>query len=229
MSNIILRQIRRKDMHLILTLDKKVYPISSPVNENVLCQWYARNPEFGMIYEKNGKIIAVCVVIPLNAKAWNKFVDGKLSEAQLAGKCIFDSSKDDKLALHVYHLEKLDSSLNNLHLKFLGDLSCILQKLKVSNKKLRVIGLSGLCTTNKGIRLFTEVFGCKENRYISDEYVLKNFSKNACRKYVKTSVCMLRSKKELDNKLKKSYKLINRCRLLVTTPGEKSLVWRYLK
>ncbi len=221
MSNITLRQTKFKDMKLILALDKKVYPTDSSVTQNLLRKWYMRNPEFGMIYENKGKIVGVCIAIPLNTKSWNNFVDGQLSESELAGNCIFDNSKDDKWGLHIYHVERLDASLANLHMRFLKDLSQIIQKLRKTNKHLKVIGFSGLCTTKEGIKLFTDILNCKESRYVSDEHIFEKTGK----KYV----YHIKSKNELDDKQKKGYKLVNRCKLLVTTPDEKSLVWHYLR
>ncbi len=216
-----LKPIRKEDYKLLLELDKKVYPTDSPVTPDILTQWYQRNPEFGMIYKKENKIIGVCIVMPLNAKAWIKLINGELSESELNSDDIFDNSKDEEIGIHGYHIEKLDKSVKEFYKTCLVDLSAIVNNLRIKNPKLKVIGFSGLCVTNEGIGLFSRKLTCKERHYKCNEYILEKDNKKI--------VFKANSKKELDSKIAVGYKLINRCQMLVSYPGEKSIIWEFFK
>ena len=99
-----LRPIKKEDYELLLELDRKVYPTDDPVTPNILDNWFAKNPEFGMIYENEG-IDAISIVIPLNKKGWDGLTSGDLSEADMKDDLIYDGKNN--IYLHVYHIEKL--------------------------------------------------------------------------------------------------------------------------
>ncbi|MBS3092929.1 hypothetical protein J4466_05940 [Candidatus Pacearchaeota archaeon] len=216
-----LKTIRKENYRVLLELDKKVYPTDSPVTPRVLDQWYQRNPEFGMVYREKGKIVGLGIAIPLNAKAWKRLINGELAESDLNSETIFDNSKDKEIGIHVYHIEKLDKSIKEFHKTFLIDLSKIIGKLRIKNPNLEIIGFSGLCVTNEGIGLLSRKLTCKEREYKCNEYILEKDNKKI--------VFKADSKKELDSKIADGYKLINRCQMLVTYPGEKSIVWEFFK
>lgn len=214
-----LKSIRKEDYKLLLELDRKVYPTDSPVTSAILDQWYQRNPEFGMIYQEKGRILGLGIAIPLNARAWKKLINGELAESELNSETIFDNSKDNEIGIHVYHIEKLDKSIKEFYKTNLLDLSKIIDKLRIKNPNLKVIGFSGLCVTNSGIGLFSEKLNCKELKYKCGEYILEKDGRKI--------VFKANSKKELDNKIAERYSLINRCQMLITYPGEKSIIWEF--
>jgi len=211
------RPIKKEDYDLILDLDRKVYPTKHPVTKDIFDKWYYQNPEFGMIYEENNKIKGVYIVIPLNFKGWRELIAGNLAEADLNENTIFNNLRDKELGIHIYHIEKLDKSLKNFHRTCLNYLAKEINKLKSVNPSLRIVGLSGLCVTNEGINLFKNKLNCREREYICREHI---FEKDG-----KKHLFLVETNKELSNLTKKGYSLINRCQMLVTYPGEKSIVW----
>jgi deoxyhypusine synthase len=207
------------DFKLILETDKKLYPTSSPVTESIIQSWYIRNPEFGMIFEKDNKIAGMCIIIPLNKENWQKLTDGKLKKSEMTPATIFDNSKDEEIGIHIYHIEKLDNSIKDFNKIALESLSKLIEKLRHKNKELTISGLSGLCVTAEGIGLFENKFKCKERNFIIDEHILEKNGKNF----------VAESKKEADEKVKQGYTYLNRCKMLVLNSNEKSEVWNYLK
>ena len=93
-----------------------------------------------------------------------------------------------------------------------------IESLKEKNPELKVIGFSGLCVSPEGINLFENKFNCRERDY----------------KYQETIMEKDRSKividfKKVNEKQQGGWKLINRCKMLILYPKEKSVVWNYLK
>jgi len=208
----IIRSITKGDYKKLLDLDKEVYPTDSPVTEKILDKWYALNPEFGMIYEENNKIIGVCIVIPLNKKGLEKLINGELAESDLDDKWIFNNKKDKAIGIHGYHLEKLKPEIKSFYKTCLQDLSLIINNLKNHNPKIKVIGFSGLCVTKDGINLLENEFNCRERKFISRENIIE---KEGRKKIILTE------EKDKNIKLPKGYILLNKCKMLVTYPGEK--------
>lgn len=214
------RAITKKDFRLILQQDKRVYPTDSPVTEDILKSWYTKNPEFGMIYEDEKKnVVGNCVIIPLNGTSWEKLISGKLGESEMSSKTIFDNSKDKEIGIHIYHIEKIDKKVQDFHKIVLSDIKRIIKDLRIRNHKLKVVGLSGLCVTAEGIGLFENKFNCKERNYICEEHIMKRG----------TEIALAKNLEEVKEKKKKEFKIVNRCKMLVLYPNEKSLVWDYLK
>ena len=120
-----LRKINQQDFQLILEQDKEVYPTASPVTKEIIKKWYKKNPEFGMIYEENGKVVGDCVIIPLNSNGWKSLIDGKLSESETNEKTIFDNSRDNEIGIHIYHIEKIDKNIKELYKIVLSDFTKI--------------------------------------------------------------------------------------------------------
>lgn len=214
------RSITQKDYTKILELDKNVYPTDNPVTSEILDKWYKKNPEFGLIFENDkGNLEGVCITIPLNKKAWNKLISGKLAESDLNSKTIFDNSRDEKIGLHIYHIEKFSDKRGFYENALIG-LNSVVGNLKKSNPELRIIGFSGLCVTSQGIDLFYNKFNCKEGKFVNLEYILK---KNNRLEIFKTN-----SQNELSEKIKQGYEYVTRCKMLVLYPNEVSLVWENL-
>jgi len=212
-----LRAITPKDYRLIIESDEKVYPTSNPVTLDVIKQWYSKNPEFGMIYENNG-IEGTCIAIPLNSHGWNKLINGKLAESEMNEKTIFDNSRDKEIGIHIYHIERLNPKIKEFYKTALKDLSGIVNRLRQTNKELGVIGFSALAVTIPGINLFEKKFNCKERSYICSENILAK----------KGNLIVVDTKSEsIENKLKEGYRFVNKCKMLVLFPSEKSVVWKY--
>lgn len=227
------RAIKPKDYGLVLDLDRKVYPTASPVSKRDIRRWYIRNPEFGMIYEKPNKICGVCIVIPLNAKAWKRLINGNLNESEMNEKDIFNNSKDQNFGLHIYHIEKIKPS-NDFHKTCLKDLALIINKLRIinrlrnTNKKLKLMGVSALCTSKKGIALFEKRLKFKERGYICSEHIVQE--SNQLGSLIK--VVQLDKDADIADPARKKAagcKILNRCKLLVIFPKEVSVIWKYIK
>lgn len=224
------RPIKKEDYKILLELDKKVYPTKSPATVKTIEKWYSKNPEFGLIYEKDNKIAGICAAIPLNSKGFEKITLGKsmkedsnedfiFDEGDLDEKTIFDNSRDTEIAIHIYHIEKLDSSIKEFYKRSLEKLSHILKKLKKRNKNLKVTGFSGLCSSVEGINLFYNKLGCRERKYICPEHIIE---KNGQKIIAKDN-----SLEDIKKRFK-GYDHINRVKMLITYPSENSIIWKYL-
>lgn len=215
------RILTEKDYELILEMDKKVYPTSSPVTKEIIKSWYIKNPEFGVVFEENNKIAGVLIAIPLNKQSWKKLINGTLKESEMSKKTIFDNSQDRELGIHIYHIEKLDTNLKEFYKISLNYLASLLDNLKKKNNNLKLIGFSGLCVTSEGINLFEKKFKCKERDFVVQEHILEKDGKRI--------VLETNSKEVIQNKIDEGYNFITKCKMLVLYPEEKSIVWDYLQ
>jgi len=190
------RQISRKDFSKILKLDKKVYPTQKPVTEEILSNWYSRNPEFGLVLEKGGNIVGYLVAIPLNKESWEELIFGNLAEAEMEDEHIFNSKKDKQIYVHIYHVEKFiqDKKITRLMLEEM-----------MQKTKFKIGGMSAYCVTPVGINLF-EKLGFKEGKFISKEHIME--------KGKKLFVFEL-NPEQLKQKTEGGYSLITRCKMLV--------------
>jgi hypothetical protein len=213
------RAIAKKDYALILGMDKKIYPTDSPVTEKIISSWYVNHPEFGMIFQEGKNISGVCIAIPLNKKGWSLLVQGKLKESEIGEEYLFNKGRDFELGIHIYHIEKL-SNMKEFYVLALKALKEKVNALSAKNKKVAVIGFSGLCVSPSGIGLFEKKFSCEEKSYLCQEHILRNGKK--------LELFEPTSKKALELELKKGKVLVNRCKMLVSFPFEESIVWRYL-
>ena len=91
----------------------------------------------------------------------------------------------------------------------MAELSEIVKRLNVEVK-----GVSALCVTPCGINLFSEKLKFKERKYVCSEHILKKDGQ-------------LIVSDNPQQKEREGYILINRCRMLLTTPKEESSVWNY--
>ncbi len=190
------------------------------MTSEILSNWYKKNPEFGMIFEDDkGELEGVCISIPLNKNGWNKLINGKLSEADLNSKTLFDNSRDKEIGLHIYHIERL-SDRNDFYKDSLNGLNDIIQDLRKINPSLKIIGFSGLCVTPSGIGLFYNKFNCRERKFVNQEHIF--------RKEGKLKIFNINSYSQFSNVLKEGYEYLNRCKMLVLYPDEFSLIWDYL-
>lgn len=166
-----LRPINKSDYKRILSFDNRVYPTADSVTPDAMKTWYQNNPEFGMVYELGGRTVGVCAFIPLKRSSWEKIISGKLSESDLGSKNIFDIQKDNEIALHNYHVEKLLLT-EDYYIRILSDLNKLIGNLKKINPKLKIAGLSALGTTSLGLGLFQNRFNFQEKKFISTEHIL---------------------------------------------------------
>jgi hypothetical protein len=214
------RTLNEKDYKLILDMDKKVYPTFSPVTKDIIKSWYIKNPEFGVIFEENQKIIGVLIAIPLNERSWKKLINGNLKESEMNEKTIFDNLMDKKLGIHLYHIEKLDANIKEFYKISLTHLASLLDNLKKKNNNLKIIGFSGLCVTPEGINLFEKRLNCKERDFVIQEHILEKDEQKI--------VLETDSKEIIHNKINEGYNYITKCKMLVLYPNEESMVWSYL-
>ena len=213
------RQASRRlgDYDWLLTADKKLYPTDRPVTLESLGQWYQRNPEFAFFC---GGRDGVCASIPLSRKGWEKLVAGAVAESELESAHIFDNTRDQAIAIHVYHIERDPQSKSGFYLHALEKLGRVVEELKTTNPHLAVCGFSGFCVTNQSIGLFKNRLSCRESRLVSTEHIM--------RKNAQLFVFDLQSDIALTAKISEGYELMNRCQMLVTSPGDESIVWRFL-
>jgi hypothetical protein len=210
-----LREINKKDYEVLLDLDKKVYPTEKPVTSKVLDKWFSNNLEFGMVYENEGNILCLGIVIPLNKAGWEGLISGKLLESELNEKTIFDINRDNEIYLHLYHIEKLDEKIKDFYKIWIKDLGKLCSNLGVPVK-----GFSALCVTPAGIGLVYNKLNFRERSFINSEHILK---KNG-----KLTIFEFETKKDLLEKLVEGYIYLNRCKMLVLYPNEPSIVWEFL-
>jgi len=174
-----------------------------------------------MVFENSdGKLEGMCITIPLNKTGWNKLINGKLAEADLDSKTIFDNSRDKEIGLHIYHIERFSDG-KGFYKNSLNGLNSVLENLRKTNPKLNIIGFSALCVTSQGIGLFYNKFNCQERNFINTENILKRNGK--------LEIFNATSQKQLSEKLRQNYEYLNRCKMFVLYPNEPSLVWEFLK
>lgn len=217
-----LRSYKNDDYKKILEQDRIVYPTAKPVNKKTINSWYVTNPEFGMIYEIDSKVVGTCMVVPLNRQSWEKLIKGDLLESDLDKEAIFDNSKDKEIALHIYHMEKLLLT-EKFYSRILIDLNKIIENLRKSNHKLKIIGSSSLCTTGLALDLFQDRFNYEEKAYRSTEHII---SKGNNLYIFDTKI---NSVKKLQEKLKRGFAYHHRCKMLELYPRDFSIIWSYLK
>ena len=217
-----LRPIDKSDYKRILSFDNRVYPTTDFVTPDDMKIWYTNNPEFGMVYELGGRTVGACAFIPLKRSSWEKVINGKLTESGLGSKDIFDIRKDNEMALHNYHVEKLLLT-ESYYIRILSDLNKLIENLKKINPKLKIVGLSALGTTSLGLGLFQNRLNFQEKEYISTEHILLKDKK----------LFLFNEKdggqKKLSKKLKEGYSYYQRCKMIVLEPSDFSLVWSYIK
>lgn len=88
------RNLTQDDYSELLTLDSAIYPTDFPVTPSILNTWFKKNPEFGMVHEKDSAVLGYFIVIPLNKEGWSKIISGELEECDLDESCIFDVDSD---------------------------------------------------------------------------------------------------------------------------------------
>lgn len=212
------RSIQQGDYELLFKLDQAVYPTASPVTGQILAQWYKHNPEFGIIFPGSDPTTTrgLFVTIPLSELGWRKLVSGELTEKDMIGDMIFDPHKDKKIALHNYHIEKFTEE-KGFYMIALGALAQVTSSVAPTAE---LLGLSAYAVTESGLALHENIFNMHEGSYISKEYVVNEGGV--------LRVANLNNQEEVE-KLTARGATAQRCKMLVTIPGEKSVVWDFLK
>ena len=223
----LLRKIEKSDYDLILQLDSKVYPVSSEnkINSLIIDNWYNKYPDYGMIYvdQKNkSNIVAMCIIIPMEYKTWEKLIKGECFENNINVKW---DTNDNKIGVHLYHIEVLNRNIvgKEFYKTMLKDLNQIAKKYNHN-----IIGLSGYCVTVKGNRLFQKILNCKnaddlnEDKNKKSEFIIKDHNNLKI-------IEML-----FDTDIDKINGYVSKCNMLYTKRNENndnmsaSLVWNYL-
>ena len=223
----LLRKIEKSDYDLILQLDSKVYPVSpeNKINSLIIDNWYNKYPDYGMIYvdQKNkSNIVAMCIIIPMEYKTWEKLIKGECFENNINVKW---DTNDNKIGVHLYHIEVLNRNIvgKEFYKTMLKDLNLITKKYNHN-----IIGLSGYCVTVKGNRLFQKILNCKnaddlnEDKNKKSEFIIKDHNNLKI-------IEML-----FDTDIDKINGYVSKCNMLYTKRNENndnmnaSLVWNYL-
>ena len=223
----LLRKIEKSDYDLILQLDSKVYPVSpeNKINSLIIDNWYNKYPDYGMIYvdQKNkSNIVAMCIIIPMEYKTWEKLIKGECFENNINVKW---DTNDNKIGVHLYHIEVLNRNIvgKEFYKTMLKDLNQIAKKYNHN-----IIGLSGYCVTVKGNRLFQKILNCKnaddlnEDKNKKSEFIIKDHNNLKI-------IEML-----FDTDIDKINGYVSKCNMLYTKRNENndnmnaSLVWDYL-
>lgn len=222
-----LRPIQQKDVPKILSSDEDIYPVS--LSSSTFETWLLKSNrynEFGMMYVNNDdEIVACCIVIPLNMYGFMKLINGELKEKDISDEHLFSTETEtNKVGLHFYHIEKYDKyCCKKFHEVALRDLSNVLKHVEQKRKsKLQVIGCSALAVSKEGIHLFYNVLNFKElgSSYCNEHLLTKNG---------KVHIVKTTKNGEIEEYLEKGFTYLNRCKLLVSFPGEISKVWTFLK
>ena len=206
----------------ILSFDNRVYPTKSPVTSGMMSFWYKKNPDFGMVYDIGGKTIGVCAFIPLKKSSWEKVINGELSESDIRPDDIFDISKDNEIALHNYHVEKLLLT-EDYYIRIFKDLNKLIENLRKINPKIKLIGVSAFATTSLGLGLFQNRLGFHEKKFVSTEHILLKDNKLALFDEKNGG------QKQLDKKLLNGYVYYQRCKMIILEPNDLSVVWTFIK
>ena len=119
----------------------------------------------------------------------------------------------------MYHIEKFGFP-GEFHRASLGALANIVSSLKFRNPGLEVIGFSAICVTADGIRLFHDKLSFRERGFIIREHII--------RKNGRVEIFTPGSQEDLTNKLNQGYEHVTRCKMLVSLPGEPSIVWKIM-
>lgn len=244
------RPICKDDYPLLLTLDKKLYPTDSPVTEEILDVWFARNPEFGMVFCDRTEAASPIaqtrpsgffVCIPLCKSAWERLVAGKMAESDIQNEDVFDGSRDSELFLHIYHLEKdiggrIKKEYGKVQAKGwfthegLGHLAALvkqIQKLALTGNNeslvstsIQLRGISALSVSASGIKS-CENMGLREGRFVSNEYIVESH----CGKKKHVEVLTFSTETEAQESCRATGKrIVNRTKMLATRRnGEKML------
>mmetsp|Transcript_51985 Transcript_51985/g.105906 ORF Transcript_51985/g.105906 Transcript_51985/m.105906 type:complete len:237 (-) Transcript_51985:19-729(-) len=213
----------------LLRADAELYPCGSPCTVETVRSWYQNpgNEEFAQVFERNGTMVGMCVVIPLSRKGWEELISGVRSEAEIDGTCSFSADRDKEVGLHLYHLEKNDPSIKDFfRAHCLPALSAVVKKLGSP----QVIGFSGLCVTQASITIFSDKLNCtEEESYDAEEHIL-----NARGEVARQVITGEQLRKEFGDEwatseaFQSKYEHQARCQMLVTRRGANSLVWNFL-
>jgi D-3-phosphoglycerate dehydrogenase len=221
-SQVNLHPINKSDYKRILRFDNIVYPTADSVTPAIMESWYIKNPEFGMVYKLGGRPVGVWAIVPLKRSGWKKVINGELSESNISQKDVFNIQKDDEIALHIYHVEKLLLT-EDYYIRILSDLNKLIENLRKTNPKLKIAGLSALGTSSLFLGLFQNRFNFQEKKFISTEHILLKGKK----------LSLFNEKdggqKGLVKKLQEGYGYYQRCKMIVLEPNDFSLVWSYVK
>lgn len=201
----------------LLNLDYKIYPTENSLLVDQLETIIAPNVEFTFMLKQDDSEFAVASVFALKPTEWHRLITGEISEADLTTESMFNIETDSSLALHVYHIEKLDvRSTERVWPHFLSALKEKATVLREKNPAIDIVGFSGLTASPSGFHLFSSKFGCLERNYKCSEKIFKHAVTGDL--YVSND----------EESVPDSMIFICSCKMLVLYPGEKSIVWDFL-
>lgn len=175
-------------------------------------------------------VAGLAVFIALSAQGWERLLGGAVSEADLSSADdLFDPARDAAAYLHCYHIERLAPGA--------GFADRVLRD--AAHLGHRVGGLSGLCVTAAGRRLFGESWGCGERAPRCEEHVwraaatgTRRIVQGAARPESPSELLRLLlgcNFREACLRLRSTpFELECRCQMMATRPGEPSAVWSVL-
>lgn len=211
-----LRHIKEDDYPLVIELDNKIYPSLEGVTVQSMHVWYERNPEFGLIFTDGPMVTGALICIPLKKSSWVSLTRGDISEARLAHKDIFDINRDNEIAIHIYHIEKLAKAITHFSKLALRELNKSVRNLCALKASLKISGYSAFCATPQGMHLFSDALAFKEGVCVSDEHIVRS----------KKGVRIERGKTEtVMANIAPGEVYICRCSMLTLRPNDESELW----
>lgn len=204
--------------------DQAIFPTAHPMTLDILLPLFRRHPNFALGYHTTeGSLAAVSLAIPLKETSWRNLIAGEIEESGLeAARDSFDPEVDLNLAIHWYHTEVLDKAVfpTGFYLRSLADLGHVVAEIRKEYQGLRIAGISALAVSKSGIGLFEGKLGFREQKWVSQEYVVKD----------EDGICALVTAESEEEAREKSQGRIvqNRIKMLVLERGQQSVVWDHV-
>ena len=148
------RECKRERVFEILNNDFSLYPTDSPVTREIIIEWLRYYPQCAATWQdkENDEEWANVVLVPLSEKGWQRILHSRpFRESDLYGDLLFRPQIDDKVAFHIYHVEKNRISAERsfrLHV----NLCQYVNDFLIPTVNVSVLGFSAYCVTNDGIR-----------------------------------------------------------------------------
>jgi len=174
-------------------------PTPPPLRPEHVAAWLHRTPQFSAVFEVTPSVkeAGVLVTVALNERGWAELASGRLDEADLVPRAEFNANPDDaacyrylydpargdaKLALHVYHVERMAAWASDggtpfsqrcfQHVGAAWRQLCDAQR-RAGRPVPTLLGFSALVVTGAGERLFRDRLGFAELAFCSPLYVVE--------------------------------------------------------
>lgn len=228
------RAIRSDEYDYVLGLDGELFPIADPPTPAALRIWYSRNPEFGMMMDDtdSGQIVGVNIIIPLNEQGFLGMMSGEVSEASVCSEHIYNAERDDTLALHCYHIEKMGRVSGFVHYALRELCRIVIEAKQQRRRALKIVGWSALCASTSGVNLFQNTLNFREIEPGQQKHILRRKvpagEQQAVAGYEMRLVDSA-DQQEVFGYMEQGWEYHLRCRMVGTWPGDVSLVWHMLE